>query len=123
MPQSVWVKTGTLQWWCNWKPHKWVDVRVALEQFTGHDGARDSILFIYYVVHEEKKVRWGAPLGGGAEGRGRSKGGGCPGERGVPEGYTGVGAEPGGAGPGLGHQPQGARSGTGIWHLESAGPW
>uniref|UniRef100_A0A8C4KYG6 Tectonin beta-propeller repeat containing 1 n=1 Tax=Equus asinus asinus TaxID=83772 RepID=A0A8C4KYG6_EQUAS len=81
--QSVWVKTGTLQWWCNWKPHKWVDVRVALEQFTGHDGARDSILFIYYVVHEEKKVRWGAPLGGGA---------------------------------------QGAWSGTGIWHLESAGP-
>lgn len=60
MPQSVWVKTGTLQWWCDWKPHKWVDVRVALEQFTGHDGARDSILFIYYMVHEEKKVRGGA---------------------------------------------------------------
>ncbi|XP_028611985.1 tectonin beta-propeller repeat-containing protein 1 isoform X3 [Grammomys surdaster] len=53
--QSVWVKTGALQWWCDWKPHKWVDVRVALEQFTGNDGARDSILFIYYVVHEEKK--------------------------------------------------------------------
>ncbi|XP_023420946.1 tectonin beta-propeller repeat-containing protein 1 isoform X2 [Cavia porcellus] len=53
--QSVWVKTGTLQWWCDWKPHKWVDVRVALEQFTGHDGARDSILFVYYIVHEEKK--------------------------------------------------------------------
>ncbi|XP_040845951.1 tectonin beta-propeller repeat-containing protein 1 [Ochotona curzoniae] len=53
--QSVWVKTGTLQWWCDWKPHKWVDVRVALEQFTGHDGARDSILFIYYMMHEEKK--------------------------------------------------------------------
>nr|XP_055249161.1 tectonin beta-propeller repeat-containing protein 1 isoform X4 [Gorilla gorilla gorilla] len=53
--QSVWVKTGALQWWCDWKPHKWVDVRVALEQFTGHDGVRDSILFIYYVVHEEKK--------------------------------------------------------------------
>uniref|UniRef100_G3TQG2 Tectonin beta-propeller repeat-containing protein 1 n=1 Tax=Loxodonta africana TaxID=9785 RepID=G3TQG2_LOXAF len=53
--QSVWVKTGALQWWCDWKPHKWVDVRVALEQFTGHDGARDSILFIYYVVNEEKK--------------------------------------------------------------------
>ncbi|XP_022443443.1 tectonin beta-propeller repeat-containing protein 1 isoform X2 [Delphinapterus leucas] len=54
-PESVWVKTGALQWWCDWKPHKWVDVRVALEQFTGHDGVRDSILFIYYVVHEEKK--------------------------------------------------------------------
>uniref|UniRef100_A0A8C5KIV7 Tectonin beta-propeller repeat-containing protein 1 n=1 Tax=Jaculus jaculus TaxID=51337 RepID=A0A8C5KIV7_JACJA len=53
--QSVWVKTGAVQWWCDWKPHKWVDVRVALEQFTGHDGARDSILFIYYLVHEEKK--------------------------------------------------------------------
>ena len=60
MPQSVWVKTGALQWWCDWKPHKWVDVRVALEQFTGLDGARDSILFIYYVVHEEKKVRGGS---------------------------------------------------------------
>ncbi|XP_048223554.1 tectonin beta-propeller repeat-containing protein 1 isoform X2 [Perognathus longimembris pacificus] len=53
--QSVWVKTGALQWWCDWKPHKWVDVRVALEQFTGQDGARDSILFIYYMLHEEKK--------------------------------------------------------------------
>ncbi|XP_070636305.1 tectonin beta-propeller repeat-containing protein 1 isoform X1 [Bos indicus] len=52
---SVWVKTGALQWWCDWKPHKWMDVHVALEQLTGHDGAQDSILFIYYVVHEEKK--------------------------------------------------------------------
>lgn len=71
VPQSVWVKTGTLQWWCDWKPHKWVDVRVALEQFTGHDGARDSILFIYYVLHEEKKVQCsgrGCP-GWGAQGR------------------------------------------------------
>ncbi|XP_053132794.1 tectonin beta-propeller repeat-containing protein 1 [Hemicordylus capensis] len=53
--QSVWVKTGTLQWWRNWKPYKWVDVRVALEQFTGIDGTRDSILFIYYMHCEEKK--------------------------------------------------------------------
>ncbi|XP_065540458.1 tectonin beta-propeller repeat-containing protein 1 isoform X6 [Lathamus discolor] len=53
--QSVWVKTGTLQWWRNWKPHKWMDVRVALEQFTGSDGIRDSILFIYYMYYEEKK--------------------------------------------------------------------
>uniref|UniRef100_A0A8C5X475 Tectonin beta-propeller repeat-containing protein 1 n=1 Tax=Malurus cyaneus samueli TaxID=2593467 RepID=A0A8C5X475_9PASS len=53
--QSVWVKTGALQWWRNWKPHKWMDVRVALEQFTGSDGMRDSILFIYYMYHEEKK--------------------------------------------------------------------
>ncbi|EMP30644.1 Tectonin beta-propeller repeat-containing protein 1 [Chelonia mydas] len=53
--QSVWVKTGTLQWWRSWKPHKWTDVRVALEQFTGNDGMRDSILFIYYMYHEEKK--------------------------------------------------------------------
>ncbi|XP_054849483.1 tectonin beta-propeller repeat-containing protein 1 isoform X2 [Eublepharis macularius] len=53
--QSVWVKTGTLQWWRSWKPYKWIDVRVALEQFTGNDGTRDSILFIYYVQLEEKK--------------------------------------------------------------------
>uniref|UniRef100_H9G635 Tectonin beta-propeller repeat-containing protein 1 n=1 Tax=Anolis carolinensis TaxID=28377 RepID=H9G635_ANOCA len=52
---SVWVKTGSLQWWRSWKPHKWVDVRVALEQFTGQDGARDSILFLYYMHFEEKK--------------------------------------------------------------------
>ncbi|XP_029433095.1 tectonin beta-propeller repeat-containing protein 1 isoform X3 [Rhinatrema bivittatum] len=53
--QSVWVKTGTLQWWRHWKPCKWVDVRVTLEQFTGSDGTRDSILFIYYTYYEEKK--------------------------------------------------------------------
>lgn len=77
MPQSVWVKTGALQWWCDWKPHKWVDVRVALEQFTGHDGARDSILFVYYVVHEEKKVGggpWGS-CGGWSRLEGASRGG------------------------------------------------
>lgn len=63
--QSVWVKTGTLQWWRNWKPYKWMDVRVALEQFTGSDGMRDSILFIYYMYHEEKKVcsAWDPELG------------------------------------------------------------
>ncbi|XP_075421580.1 tectonin beta-propeller repeat-containing protein 1 isoform X4 [Ascaphus truei] len=53
--QSVWVKTATLQWWRDWKPHKWIDVRVALEQFTGIDGSGDSILFIYYTYYEEKK--------------------------------------------------------------------
>ncbi|CAH2307112.1 tectonin beta-propeller repeat-containing 1 [Pelobates cultripes] len=53
--QSVWVKTGTLQWWRDWKPHKWIDVRVALEQCTGTDGSTDSILFIYYTHYEEKK--------------------------------------------------------------------
>ncbi|XP_068100674.1 tectonin beta-propeller repeat-containing protein 1 isoform X2 [Hyperolius riggenbachi] len=53
--QSVWVKTGCLQWWRDWKPHKWIDVRVALEQMTANDGSRDSILFIYYMHNEEKK--------------------------------------------------------------------
>lgn len=53
-----------------------MDVRVALEQFTGHDGARDGILFIYYVVHEEKKV-WGK--GRGCRGKGVSRGGRAPG--------------------------------------------
>ncbi|KAM4632524.1 tectonin beta-propeller repeat-containing protein 1 [Discoglossus pictus] len=53
--QSVWVKNGTLQWWRDLKPYKWVDVRVALEQFIGNDGTRDSILFIYYTHYEEKK--------------------------------------------------------------------
>nr|A9JRJ2.2 RecName: Full=Tectonin beta-propeller repeat-containing protein 1 [Xenopus tropicalis] len=53
--QSVWVKTGALQWYRDWKPNKWIDVRVALEQLTGTDGSRDSILFVYYTHGEEKK--------------------------------------------------------------------
>ncbi|PIO32690.1 hypothetical protein AB205_0109510, partial [Aquarana catesbeiana] len=53
---TVWVKTGSLQWWREWKPNKWIDVRVALEQMTATDGSRDSILFIYYTHNEEKKV-------------------------------------------------------------------
>uniref|UniRef100_A0A3Q3JWM7 Tectonin beta-propeller repeat-containing protein 1 n=1 Tax=Monopterus albus TaxID=43700 RepID=A0A3Q3JWM7_MONAL len=53
--QSVWVKKGTMQWWRDWKPHKWVDVHFALEQFSGPDGNKDGILFIYYNFYEEKK--------------------------------------------------------------------
>nr|XP_006637424.1 PREDICTED: tectonin beta-propeller repeat-containing protein 1 isoform X1 [Lepisosteus oculatus]XP_015215748.1 PREDICTED: tectonin beta-propeller repeat-containing protein 1 isoform X1 [Lepisosteus oculatus]XP_015215749.1 PREDICTED: tectonin beta-propeller repeat-containing protein 1 isoform X1 [Lepisosteus oculatus]XP_015215750.1 PREDICTED: tectonin beta-propeller repeat-containing protein 1 isoform X1 [Lepisosteus oculatus]XP_015215751.1 PREDICTED: tectonin beta-propeller repeat-containing len=53
--QSVWVKKGTMQWWRDWKPHKWVDVRITLEQFSSTDGNRDGILFIYYTFNEEKK--------------------------------------------------------------------
>lgn len=53
--QSVWVKKGTMQWWRDWKPHKWMDVQFALEQFSGPDGNKDGILFIYYNFYEEKK--------------------------------------------------------------------
>uniref|UniRef100_A0A4W3H8R3 Tectonin beta-propeller repeat-containing protein 1 n=1 Tax=Callorhinchus milii TaxID=7868 RepID=A0A4W3H8R3_CALMI len=53
--QSVWIKKGSLQWWRDGKPHKWIDVKVALEQFTGNDGKRDGILFIYYTFNDEKK--------------------------------------------------------------------
>uniref|UniRef100_A0A668AUP3 Tectonin beta-propeller repeat-containing protein 1 n=1 Tax=Myripristis murdjan TaxID=586833 RepID=A0A668AUP3_9TELE len=53
--QSVWVKKGTMQWWRDWKPHKWMDVRFALEQFSGPEGNKDGILFIYYNFNEEKK--------------------------------------------------------------------
>uniref|UniRef100_A0A673WFA2 Tectonin beta-propeller repeat-containing protein 1 n=1 Tax=Salmo trutta TaxID=8032 RepID=A0A673WFA2_SALTR len=53
--QSVWVKKGTMQWWRDWKPHKWVDVRFALEQFSGPEGNQDGILFLYYNFNEEKK--------------------------------------------------------------------
>ncbi|XP_076008043.1 tectonin beta-propeller repeat-containing protein 1 [Genypterus blacodes] len=53
--QSVWVKKGTMQWWRDWKPHKWIDVHFALEQFSGPEGHKDGILFIYYNFHEEKK--------------------------------------------------------------------
>ncbi|XP_028844606.1 tectonin beta-propeller repeat-containing protein 1-like [Denticeps clupeoides] len=53
--QSVWVKKGSMQWWRDWKPHKWVDVRFALEQFCGAEGNKDGILFIYYTFNDEKK--------------------------------------------------------------------
>ncbi|KAF4106692.1 tectonin beta-propeller repeat-containing protein 1 [Onychostoma macrolepis] len=53
--QSVWVKKGTMQWWRDWKPHKWVDVQFALEQFSGAEGNKDGILFIYYTFNDEKK--------------------------------------------------------------------
>lgn len=46
-----------MQWWRDWKPHKWVDVHFALEQFSGPEGNKDGILFIYYNFYEEKKVR------------------------------------------------------------------
>uniref|UniRef100_A0A1A8RK56 Tectonin beta-propeller repeat-containing protein 1 n=2 Tax=Nothobranchius rachovii TaxID=451742 RepID=A0A1A8RK56_9TELE len=53
--QSVWVKKGAIQWWRDWKPHKWVDVHLALEQFSGAEGYKDGILFIYYNYYDEKK--------------------------------------------------------------------
>ncbi|KAM8729721.1 tectonin beta-propeller repeat-containing protein 1 [Acanthopagrus schlegelii] len=53
--QSVWVKKGTMQWWRDWKPYKWMDVHFALEQFSGPEGNKDGILFIYYNFYEEKK--------------------------------------------------------------------
>ncbi|KAM6964116.1 tectonin beta-propeller repeat-containing protein 1 isoform 3-T3 [Tautogolabrus adspersus] len=53
--QSVWIKKGTMQWWRDWKPYKWMDVHFALEQFSGPEGDKDGILFIYYNFYEEKK--------------------------------------------------------------------
>uniref|UniRef100_A0A3Q3VNY7 Tectonin beta-propeller repeat-containing protein 1 n=1 Tax=Mola mola TaxID=94237 RepID=A0A3Q3VNY7_MOLML len=53
--KSVWLKKGTMQWWRDWKPHKWIDVHFALEQFSGPEGNKDGILFIYYNFYEEKK--------------------------------------------------------------------
>ena len=46
-----------MQWWRDWKPYKWVDVRFALEQFSGPEVNKDGILFIYYNFNEEKKVK------------------------------------------------------------------
>lgn len=45
-----------MQWWRDWKPHKWLDVQFALEQFSGAEGNKDGILFIYYTFNDEKKV-------------------------------------------------------------------
>ncbi|XP_077595606.1 tectonin beta-propeller repeat-containing protein 1 [Stigmatopora nigra] len=53
--QCVWVKKGTMQWWRDWKPHKWIDVHFALEQFSGPEGNKDGIIFVYYNYNEEKK--------------------------------------------------------------------
>lgn len=40
----------------DWKPQRWVDVSVALEQSTKSDGRKDSIFFVYYTQYDEKKV-------------------------------------------------------------------
>lgn len=53
--QSVWIKKGMMKWWRDGKPYKWTDVKVALEQFTGNDGKRDGIFFIYYTYNDVKK--------------------------------------------------------------------
>ncbi|XP_040918041.1 tectonin beta-propeller repeat-containing protein 1 [Toxotes jaculatrix] len=52
---SVWVRKGALRWWRDWKPQRWVDVGVALEQSTKSDGRKDSIFFVYYTQYDEKK--------------------------------------------------------------------
>ncbi|XP_063761048.1 tectonin beta-propeller repeat-containing protein 1 isoform X2 [Eleginops maclovinus] len=52
---SVWVRKGALRWWRDWKPQRWVDVSVALEQSTKSDGRKDSIFFVYYTQYDEKK--------------------------------------------------------------------
>ncbi|XP_053193929.1 tectonin beta-propeller repeat-containing protein 1 isoform X1 [Scomber japonicus] len=52
---SAWVRKGTLRWWRDWKPQRWVDVGVALEQSTKSDGRKDSIFFVYYTQYDEKK--------------------------------------------------------------------
>ncbi|XP_038125125.1 tectonin beta-propeller repeat-containing protein 1 isoform X1 [Cyprinodon tularosa] len=52
---SVWVRKGALRWWRDWKPQRWVDVGVALEQSTRLDGRKDSIFFVYYTQYDEKK--------------------------------------------------------------------
>lgn len=45
-----------MQWWKDWKPHKWINIHFALEQFSGPEGSKDGILFVYYNFNEEKKV-------------------------------------------------------------------
>ncbi|XP_075994938.1 tectonin beta-propeller repeat-containing protein 1 isoform X2 [Genypterus blacodes] len=52
---SVWVRKGVLRWWRDWKPQRWVDVSVALEQSSRSDGRKDSIFFVYYTQYDEKK--------------------------------------------------------------------
>uniref|UniRef100_A0A673WSF0 Tectonin beta-propeller repeat-containing protein 1 n=1 Tax=Salmo trutta TaxID=8032 RepID=A0A673WSF0_SALTR len=52
---SVWVRKGSMRWWRDWKPYRWVDVGVALEQSTNVNGKRDAIFFIYFTQYDEKK--------------------------------------------------------------------
>lgn len=53
----MWVRKGSMRWWRDWKPYRWVDVGVALEQSTDVNGKRDAIFFIYFTQYDEKKVR------------------------------------------------------------------
>ncbi|KAJ7989723.1 hypothetical protein DPEC_G00307480 [Dallia pectoralis] len=55
MSASVWVRKGSMRWWRDWKPFRWVDVGVALEESTNVNGNRDAIFFIYYTHYDEKK--------------------------------------------------------------------
>jgi len=50
------MRAGALRWWRDWRPHRWVDVGVALEQSTDCNGRKDCIFFIYYTQYDEKKV-------------------------------------------------------------------
>ncbi|KAM9471956.1 tectonin beta-propeller repeat-containing protein 1 isoform 1-T3 [Salvelinus alpinus] len=52
---SVWVRKGSMRWWRDWKPYRWVDVGVALEQSTNVNDKRDAIFFIYFTQCDEKK--------------------------------------------------------------------
>ncbi|XP_056143993.1 tectonin beta-propeller repeat-containing protein 1 [Lampris incognitus] len=52
---SVWLRQDSLRWWRDWKPQRWVDVGVALEQSTNSVGKKDCIFFIYYTQYDEKK--------------------------------------------------------------------
>ncbi|XP_075880246.1 tectonin beta-propeller repeat-containing protein 1 [Nelusetta ayraudi] len=52
---SVWVRQGALRWWRDWRPQRWLDTGVALEQSTRADGRKDSIFFVYYTQYDEKK--------------------------------------------------------------------
>lgn len=60
--QSVWVRKDSLRWWRDWKPQRWLDVGVALEQSTRSDGRKDSIFFVYYMQYDERKVGFAVKL-------------------------------------------------------------
>ncbi|KAJ3608001.1 hypothetical protein NHX12_025052 [Muraenolepis orangiensis] len=59
--QSVWVKKGTMQWWRDWKPHKWVDVTILVPVL---NDAKHS--FAIYTA-ERTKQRWPIRLAASTE--------------------------------------------------------
>uniref|UniRef100_A0A4W4EAH0 Peroxin/Ferlin domain-containing protein n=1 Tax=Electrophorus electricus TaxID=8005 RepID=A0A4W4EAH0_ELEEL len=52
---TVSVRKGVMCWWRDWKPRRWEEVGVTLEQVRGGGAEPDDILYIFYTHNEQRK--------------------------------------------------------------------